>query len=95
MWLNLLLFFLNGIYIINFKQLHYEWYDPLILIFSSILSLFMGLIGKMCHQSFIIGYLLAFIINCELSFYIRNFKFYLLMCFTISFILNYFVKKIS
>ena len=95
MWLNLLLFFLNGLYIINFKQLHYGWYDPLILIFSSFLSLFMGLIGKICHQSFTNGFLLAYIINCELSFYIKNFKLYLLICFTISFFLNYLLKKLS
>ena len=63
MWLNLF-YFLNGIYIINFKQLHYEWYDPLFLIFSSFYH-YLWVNCKMCHKSFINGYLLAFIINCD------------------------------
>ena len=91
----MILFILNMFYIINFKQLHYEWYDPLILFFSAFLSLLMGIIGKILHNSFCTGYLLAYIINSELSFYIKNFKMYLLICFFLSLIINYFVKKIS
>lgn len=43
---TILLFSMTAFYIINFKQLHIGWYDPIILLVSGIISLLMGGIGK-------------------------------------------------
>lgn len=86
---TILLFSMTAFYIINFKQLHIGWYDPIILLVSGIISLLMGGIGKIINSSFTKSYLIAYIINCELSFYINNFKWYFMTCCIINVMINY------